>query len=164
MVESWQQCVVAIDGSATVEGSGGIEQAMKAVAQECWQFLSMHGGRFSCMQVLETKLLVSRVDAVRVLEMFGGIRQFSHAQQVAQILSHGVPVRLNGVWDLKAALQYLNHSSIDQYTEHFVTKVVKNVRVGRAFIFLREMSSHIPGLRVSPVSGGSLGDKGADCT
>ena len=96
MVESLQQCVVAIDGSATVEGSGGIEQAMKAVAQECWQFLSMHGGRFSCMQALETKLLVYRVDAVRVLEMFGGIRQFPHAQQVAQILSHGVPVRLKG--------------------------------------------------------------------
>ena len=30
--------MVAIDGLATVEGSGGIEQVMKAVAQECWQF------------------------------------------------------------------------------------------------------------------------------
>ena len=54
-----------IDGLATVEGSGGVKQAMKAVAQECWQLLSMHGGRFSCMQALETKLLVPRVDAVR---------------------------------------------------------------------------------------------------
>ena len=36
--ESLRQCVVAIDGLATVEGSGGIEQAMKAVAQECWLF------------------------------------------------------------------------------------------------------------------------------
>ena len=36
VVERLQQCVVAIDGSATVEGSGGIEQAaMKTVAQEC---------------------------------------------------------------------------------------------------------------------------------
>ena len=164
MVESLQQCVVAIDGSATAEGSGGIEQAMKAVAQERLQFLSMHGGRFYCMKALETKLLVSRVDAVRVLEMFGGINQFPHAQQVAQILSHGVPVRVNGVGDLKAALQYSNHSSIDQYTEHFVTNVVKHVRLGRAFIFLREMASRIPGLRVSPVSCGILGDKGADCT
>ena len=59
-----------------VEGSGGIEQAMKAVAQECWQFLSLHGGRFSCVQDLETKLPVSRVDAVRVLEWFGGTKQF----------------------------------------------------------------------------------------
>ena len=68
MVESLRQCVVAIDGLAPVGGSGGVEQAKKAVAQECWQFLSMHGGRFSCMQALETKLLVPRMDAVRVLE------------------------------------------------------------------------------------------------
>ena len=33
MVESLRQCVVAIDGSAMVEERGGIEQAMKAVAQ-----------------------------------------------------------------------------------------------------------------------------------
>ena len=124
---------------------------MKAVAQECWHFLSMHGGRFSCMQALETKLLVPRVDAVRVLEWFGGIKQFSHAQQVAQILFHGVPVRVNVVGDLKAALQYSNHSSIVQYTGHFVAKVAEVVRLGRAFIFPREMASRIPGLRVSPV-------------
>ena len=74
MVESLRQCVVAIDGLATVEGSGGIEQAMKGVAQECWQFLSMHGGRFSCMQALETKLLLPRVDAVRILQWFGEIK------------------------------------------------------------------------------------------
>ena len=36
VVESLRQCVVAIDGLSTVEGSGGIEQAIKAVAQECW--------------------------------------------------------------------------------------------------------------------------------
>ena len=116
--------MVVIDGLATAEGSEVIEQAMKAVAQESWQFLSMHGGRFSCMQALETKLLVPRVDAVRVSEWFGGIKQFPHAQKEAQILSHGVPVRVNGVGDLKAVLQYSNHSSIDQYTRHFVTKVV----------------------------------------
>ena len=110
--------MVAIDGLATVEGSTGIEQAMKAVAQECWRFLSMHGGHLPCMQALETKLLVPRVDAVRVVEWFGGIKQFPQAQQVAQILSHGVPVRVNGVGDLKATLQYSNHSSIDQYTGH----------------------------------------------
>ena len=116
--------MVVIDGLATAEGSEVIEQAMKAVAQESWQFLSMHGRRFSCMQALETKLLVPRVDAVRVLEWFGGIKQFPHAQKETQILSHGVPVRVNGVGDLKAVLQYSNHSSIDQYTGHFVTKVV----------------------------------------
>ena len=122
--------MVAIDGSATVERSGGIEQAMKAVAQECWQILSMHGARFSCMQTLETKLLVPRVNFVRDLERFGGIKQFPHAQQVAQILSHGVSVRVNGVGDLKAALQDSNHSSIDQYTGHFVTKVVEDDGLG----------------------------------
>ena len=68
--------MVASDGLATVEGSGEIEQAMKAVAQERRQFLSMHGGRFSCMQALETNLLVPRVDAVRVLEWFGGLSSF----------------------------------------------------------------------------------------
>ena len=47
MVESLRQCVVAVDGLATVEGSGEIEQAMKVVEQECWHFLSMYGGRFS---------------------------------------------------------------------------------------------------------------------
>ena len=124
---------------------------MKAVVQECWQFLSMHGGRFSCMQALETKLLVPCMDAVRVLEWFGGIKQFPHAQQVAQILSHGVPVRVNGVGDLKATLQYSNHSSIDQYTGHFVTKVVEDVRLGRAFVFPRKMASRFSGFKVSPV-------------
>ena len=143
--------MVAYDGSATVKGSGGIEQAMKPVAQECWQILSMRGGRFSCTQALETKLLINRVDAVRVLEWFGENKQFPPAQQVVQILSHGVPVRINGVEDLKAALQYSNHSSIDQYTGYFVTKIVEDVRLGQAFIFPREMASCNPGLRVSPV-------------
>ena len=72
--------MVAIDGLATVKRSGGIEQARKAVAQECWRFLSMQGGCFSCMQALETKLLVPRVDAMRVLEWFEGIKQFPRAQ------------------------------------------------------------------------------------
>ena len=88
---------------------------------------------------------------MRVLEWFGGVKRFPHAQQVAQILSHGVPVRVNGVGDLKAALQYSNHNSINQYTGHFVAKVAEDVRLGRAFIFPREMASRIPGLRVSPV-------------
>ena len=110
-----------------------------------------HGGSFSCMQTLETKLLVPRVDAVRILEWFGRIKQFPQARQVAHILSHGVPVRVNRVGDLKAALQYSNHSSIDQYTGDFVTKIVEDVRLGRAFIFPREVASRIPGLRVSPV-------------
>ena len=70
---------------------------------------------------------------------------------MAQILSHGVPVRVNGVGDLKAALQYSNHRSIDQYTGRFGAKVAEDVRLGRAFIFPREMASRIPGLRVSPV-------------
>ena len=35
VAKSFRQCVVAIDDLATVEGSGGIEQAMKAVVQEC---------------------------------------------------------------------------------------------------------------------------------
>ena len=70
---------------------------------------------------------------------------------MAQILSHGVPVRVNGVGDLKAALQYSNHNSIDKYTGNFMTKVVGDVRLGRAFIFPREVASRIPGLRVSPV-------------
>ena len=91
------------------------------------------------MQALETKLLVPRVDAVRVLEWFGVVKRFPHAQQVAQ------------VGDLKAALQYSNHSSIDQYTRHFVAKVAEDVRLERAFIFPRERASRIPGLRVSPV-------------
>ena len=151
MVESLWQCVATIDGLARVQGSGGIEQAMKVVVQECWQFLSMHGGRFSCTQALETKLFVPHVDAVSVLEWFGGIKQFPQAQQVAQILSHGVPVRVNGDEDLKAALQYSNRSSIDQYTGHFMTTVVEDVRLGRALIFPREVASRIPGLRVSPV-------------
>ena len=103
------------------------------------------------MQALETKLLVPREDAVRVLEWFGGIKQFLQAQQVAHILSRGVPVRVNGVGDLKAALQHSNHSSIDQYTGHFVTKLVEDVRLGRAFIFPREVASGIPGLRMSSV-------------
>ena len=83
--------------------------------------------------------------------MVRGIKRFPHAQQVAQIPSHGVPVRVNGVGDLKAALQYSNHSSIDQYTGHFVAKVAEDVRLRRAFIFPREMASRIPGLRVYPV-------------
>ena len=36
-------------------------------------------------------------------------------------------------------------------TGHFVTKVMEDVRLGRAFIFPREVASRIPGLRVSPV-------------
>ena len=60
-------------------------------------------------------------------------------------------MRVNGVGDLKAALHYLNYSSIDQYTGNFVTKVVEDVRLEQAFIFPREMASCIPGLRVSPV-------------
>ena len=67
---------------------------------------------------------------------------------MAQILSRGVPVRVNGVGDLKAAPQYSNHSSIDQYTGYFVTKVVEDVRLGRAFLFPPEVASRIPGLRV----------------
>ena len=60
-------------------------------------------------------------------------------------------MRVNGIGDLKAVLQYSNHSSIDQYTGHFVTKVVEDVRIVRGFIFPREVASRIPGLRVSPV-------------
>ena len=130
---------------------------MKAVAQECWHFLSMHGGHFSCMQALETKLLVPRVDAVRVLEWFGGVKRFPHAQQVAHILSHGVPVRVNGVGDLKAALQYSNHSSIDQYTGHFVAKVAEDVRLGRAFIFPSRDGFAYPWVASVSRWGGSLG-------
>ena len=156
--------MVAIDGLATVEGSGRIEQAMKAVAQECWHFLSMHGGRFSCMQALETKLLVPRVDAVRVLEWLGGIKRFPHAQQVAQILSHCVPVRVNGVGDLKAALQYSNHSSIDQYTGHFVAKGSGGCSARASFYFPSRDGFAYPWVASVSRWGGSLGYKGADYT
>ena len=110
------------------------------------------------------KLLVPCVDAVRVLEWFGGIKRLPHGQQVVQILSHGVPVRVNGVGDLKAALQYSNHSSIDQYTGHFVAKVAEDVRLGRAFYFPSRDGFAYPWVASVFRWGGSLGYKGADYT
>lgn len=93
------------------------------------------------------------------------MKQFPHAQQVAQSFSHGVPVRVNGVEDLKASLQYAKHSSLHQYTGYFVTKVVEDVRLGRALGFPREMASRIPGLRMSSVGVAvSVGDKGTGHT
>ena len=103
------------------------------------------------MMALENQLPVPRVHAGRVAAWFGYTKRFPQIDLLVKIITHGVPVAVDGGGDLGAALQYGNHRSIIPYEGNILCKIADDVRLGRAFVFPRDAADRIPGLRVSPL-------------
>ena len=83
------------------------------------------------------------------------IERFSikQAGAVADTIANGTDVPVDGVIDLEVALQYGNHSSVQQYSAEIVQKIFDDVRFGTASIFPRNFAHtyipSIPGLHLS---------------
>ena len=70
------------------------------------------------------------------------IERFSikQAGAVADTIANGTDVPVDGVIDLEVALQYGNHSSVQQYSAEIVQKIFDDVRFGTASIFPRNFA------------------------
>ena len=82
--------------------------------------------------------------------LVGTEKGFPQVDQIAQFAEKGVPVRVEGGTNVKAALKYNNHSSVGAH-EQRLTKIHEDVVYGRAWVFPRDLAGQIPGLRLSPL-------------
>ena len=83
---------------------------------------------------------------------FGKIRGFSGISDLVEIIKHGVPVVTSATpTDLRQALQYGNHSSIQEHMSTVWEKLCEDVRRNRCLVFTREAAEKIVGLRVAPL-------------
>ena len=68
-----------------------------------------------------------------------------------QIISEGTPVAVTGKGDLRAATDHGNHNSARGFSPEIQANIWKDVSMGRAFVFPREVTK-IADTRVSPMA------------
>ena len=152
VVESLNECTVALGKLSSALGSQPIRTTLGIVADKSWQFLELHQGQFGRMMDTLDTLPIPRVDAGHIRRWFGEVKGFPEIDLLMQIVDHGAPVPVTGQGDLPAALTYGNHSSIRPFQLQILEKIVEDVAMGRAFVFPRAVASQIPGIRVSPLT------------
>ena len=95
-------------------------------------------------------LLPLNVDDVK--HHFGKVKGFPGISDLVEIIKHGVPVVTSATpTDPRQALQYENHSSIQEHMSTVWGKLCEDVRQNRCLVFTREAAEKIVGLRVAPL-------------
>ena len=83
---------------------------------------------------------------------FGKVRGFPWISDLVETIKHGVPVVTSATpTDPRQALQYGNHSSVQEYMPTVWEKLCEDVRRNRCLVFTREAAEKIVGLRVAPL-------------
>ena len=83
---------------------------------------------------------------------FGEVKGFPGISDLVEIIKHGVPVITSATpTDPRQALQYGNHSSIQEHRSTVWKKLCEDVRRNRCLVFTREAAAKIVGLRVAPL-------------
>ena len=81
---------------------------------------------------------------------FGRVKEFPGISDLVEIIKHGVPVVTSATpTDPRQALQYGNHSSVQEHMPIVWEKLCEDVRRNRCLVFTREAAEKIVGLRVA---------------
>ncbi|CAB1102718.1 unnamed protein product [Ectocarpus sp. CCAP 1310/34] len=151
-VERLRACEVALHELSHATDSQSTRAAIDTVAAKSMRFLETHDGRFECMLETLRTLPIPRVDVEDVRHWFGKVKAFPHIDLLVKIISEGAPVAVTGAGDLRAAIEYGNHNSVQGFSPEIVSKIREDVLTGRAFVFPREAAAQIVGTRVSPMT------------
>ena len=149
---SLDACRVALQQLSDTDDDNPDLSVLRAAAEASWQYFQSAGGQFERMMDTVQFLPIPHVDIAQVQYWFGDVKEFPDIELLMQIVSQGAPVHVTGQGDLSAALAYGNHSSSRPFSSHILEKIVKDVSLGRAFVFPRECAESIPGIRVSPMT------------
>ena len=83
---------------------------------------------------------------------FGNVKGFPGISVLVDLIKHGVPVVTSATpTDPRKALQYGNHSSVQEHMPTVWAKLCEDVRRNRCLVFTREAAEKIVGLRVAPL-------------
>ena len=83
---------------------------------------------------------------------FGNVKGFPGISVLVDLIKHGVPVVTSTTpTDPRNALQYGNHSSVQEHMPTVWEKLCEDVRRNRCLVFTRETTEKIVGLRVAPL-------------
>ena len=83
---------------------------------------------------------------------FGEVKRFPGISDLVEVIEHGVPmVNLSTSTDPRQALQYGNHSSVQEHRPTVWGKICEDIRRNRCLVFTREAVAKIAGLRVAPL-------------
>lgn len=147
-----QSFVAALHKLSVATDSPSTRTALGQVAECNSRFLEEHGGRFESMLDTLSALPVPRVDTSKIRHWFGTIKEFPEIDILMKIVSEGAPVVVAGNGDLKAAVAYGNHTSVNHFSLEILEKNRDDVVMRRAFVFPREAVRKIEGVRVSPMT------------
>ena len=83
---------------------------------------------------------------------FGKVKGFPGISVLVEIIKHGVPVVTSATpTDPRQALQYGNHSSVQEHMSTVWETLCEDVRRNRCLVFTREAAENIVALRVAPL-------------
>ena len=83
---------------------------------------------------------------------FGKVKAFPGISDLVEIIKHGVPVVTSATpIDSRQALQYGNHSSVQEHMSTVWEKLCEDVRRNRCLVFTREAAEKLVGLRGAPL-------------
>lgn len=146
------ECEVALRRLSLATDSKSTLHAIRGIAEKSWEFLVANEGRFECMRDTLRTLPVPKVDGDQIRSWFGDVKRFPDIDLFVDIVTKGAPVAVEGEGDLQAALQYGNHRSVDNFAPKILDEIKKDLLLGRAFVFPREVAEDIPGIRISPLT------------
>ena len=97
-------------------------------------------------------LMLPPLNVGDVKHHFGNVKVFPGISVLVDLIKHGVPVVTSATpTDPRKALQYGNHSSVQEHMPTVWEKLCEDVRRNRCLVFTREAAEKIVGLRVTPL-------------
>lgn len=114
MVALTHSCVASVHDLAAMPGTGGVELALARVARKHspGTFYARPRGWVCVITALARKFPVPRGTRVGWRPGLGTLTTFPQVDLLVKISAHRVPVAVDGVQNLDAALKYGNHTSI----------------------------------------------------
>ena len=105
------------------------------VAQQYIQYFRASGGRFECVQAIETALDVPRVKTTRIHFCFGQQKGFPGVAHLADIAEHDVSVHVEGGTHIGATLPYSNHCGVALHSDTIIAKILTTYGLGGQSFF-----------------------------
>ena len=123
------------------------------MAQTGTELVLLNDGRVGNVATgLGGTLVLPPLNVDDVKHNFGEVKGFPGISDLVEIIKHGVPVVTSATpTDPRQALQYGNHSSIQEHRSTVWEKLCEDVRRNRCLVFTREAAEKTVGLRVAPL-------------
>ena len=123
------------------------------MADTCTHLARLNGGRIGDVaRGIGGTLVSPPLNVSDVKRYFGDVKKFPQVDDILRVVQHGVPAETKqSQADLKTALEYGNHRTIQDHLPQIWEKLADDVRRNRCLVFKKRAAAELEHVRVAPL-------------